>query len=120
MGLLNVLKAAGNAQSHDVVRLTLHQRRTIEADVAFLGCAKARNAVEQGGLASPVGANQGVDAASSDVDVEVVQGHQAAKAHGHTLELQQAVHALRPCWMRFHRPQTPLGMYMMASIKMAP
>jgi hypothetical protein len=69
----------------------------LQGDHAHGRLIEAGDAVEDGGLARPVGADQGGDFAPAGLEREVVDGHQAAEAHRQVLDLEDrvVVHAVR-------------------------
>ncbi len=88
----------------------------IKHDAPGAGHQRARDLVDQGGFAGPIGANQRVDFARQHVQVGVVGGQQAAKALDQAIDLQQGYasrgppHACGDPASFFHRRLSrPLG-----------
>ncbi|KAG1579989.1 hypothetical protein G6F46_015582 [Rhizopus delemar] len=70
------------------MRLLLRDVRAIELDAAAAGAVVARDAIEGGGFAGAVGADQRVDAAALHLHGQTVDGGQAAELHGQALDVQ--------------------------------
>jgi len=49
----------------------------IEPDIADLGAVEARDAIEKGGFAGAVGADDAVDALLLDLDIQVLDGDES-------------------------------------------
>ncbi|KAG0756548.1 hypothetical protein G6F22_020259 [Rhizopus arrhizus] len=64
----------------------------VEQQTSAIGCVKARNAAQQGGLAAAAGPQQGDEFPLLDVQVDVVQRLVGAKAHRHAFDGEQSGH----------------------------
>src|SRR5690554_7965831 len=84
-----LLVAAADAHARDLARLLALDRLPLEEDLPFGGRRLAGEQVDQGTLARPVGAENGVDLALAKREVDVVDRHQAAEAAGQAPGLQQ-------------------------------
>ena len=124
---LQVLEGARHAQvGHARGRLMRHVLSR-EADASFTGLVVARNAVERGGLARAVGANQRMDRAREYVEGQRVDRRQAAKANREVLHLDDrlvqtlASGAVGGLTRRSLRPANrPRGLNIMKPMRMAP
>src|SRR6185369_603699 len=96
-----ILEGAADADRGDAVAGDPEQRIAVEQDVAAAALIKARQAVEEGGLAGAVGADQPDDAAGRHVEGDIVERDDAAKANANVLHAQQ-----RPCNTRSDRPSS--------------
>jgi hypothetical protein len=76
-----VLKGAADAQFGYTVTGQTLQRLPVKHDGAALEVVQAGQAVEQGGLAGPVGADQADDLTRVDLEGNAVQGDDTAEAH---------------------------------------
>ena len=85
----DVLKGAGNTQPGNLVRWLIGQsQRALRPSKVDHACGRvvdAADQVEDGGLACPIGADQGEDFAALDVEADLVDGQHAAKAHAQVL-----------------------------------
>ncbi len=77
----DVLEGAGDAGLGDEVGLG-GQDGALVADLAFGGDVEAGEAVEEGGLAGAVGADETDDLAAVDGEVDVADGGESAESHG--------------------------------------
>src|SRR5690606_3153292 len=77
----DVLEGAGDACLGDEVGLG-RQDGALVADLALGGDVEAGEAVEEGGLAGAVGADETDDLAAVDGEVDAAYGGESAEAHG--------------------------------------
>src|SRR6185503_10832159 len=80
----------------------------LEEDPAAVGEERARHAVDQRGLARPVGADQAESLARLHVQRQPVQRGESPEALGETLDLQEGAHGRRPRTRRTN-PRMPSG-----------
>ena len=73
---------------HLALGIVLHQGLAAEVDFAVGGLVHTGDAVEGGGFAGAVGADQGHDFPLVDIHGQVVHGHHAAKLHGHMFHME--------------------------------
>ena len=104
----NVLEGAGNAQLRDLAGL-------FPSDVNFLSvrfgidhppfgrCVHAGDVVEGRGLARAVRSDEGNDFVFFDDNIQIVDGNDAAKLHGHMLGTQYGPDHL-PCTPFLRKP----------------
>ena len=108
------LERAGHAQVDDLLRAEPGDVAVAEVDRARRGRQEAGEQVEQGGLAGAVRPDQGVHAALGDVEVDPLDGGEAAELLGqcpgaqqrgrgrralrHGCGLRAALHGLPPRW----------------------
>ena len=101
----DVLEGAGDAGRGDLEGLG-RQDVALVADLALGGDVEAGEAVEEGGLAGAVGADEADDLAAVDGEVDVAYGGEAAEAHGDAAGFEDGVSpvvvvtvvAPRPWW----------------------
>ena len=91
----DALEGAGNAHLHDIVRALAGDVLAAEGDAAVFGLVVARDAVEDRGLARPVGADEAHHAALLHREGQLVDGDQATEDLADLMQLQQA-HARPP------------------------
>lgn len=84
----DVLEGAGDAGLGDEVGLGRQEGAAV-ADGALGGDVEAGEAVEEGGLAGAVGADEADDLAFADGEADVVDGGEAAEAHGDAGDFEQ-------------------------------
>ena len=90
---------------HLAVGKVFHNGLPQEIDLAVGGLIHAGDAVEGRGLAGAVGADQSHDLPLVDIQVQVIDGHNAAELHGHIFNMQHVLsHCLPPpfsyAWQR--------------------
>ena len=95
----DVLEGAGQSLFGDAARLETVEPPGFatgrgEHQVAAGGGVDAGQAVEKGGLAGAVGADQGHDLTMADAQVQVVQGADAAEIHGQAADFEQRRHGV--------------------------
>jgi hypothetical protein len=88
----DVLESPGEPPRHDLVRLEALHRRSGQENLAGGHRIQPGHAVEQGGLAGAVGADQAVDLALAHAQGNIVQGGEAAKALGDVGDNKQVGH----------------------------
>src|SRR5438045_1373524 len=84
----SVLERAPEAQAGSFGRGQIGDVLAVELDAARVGGQESRADVEQRGFPCPVGAYDADDAVGPDVEVDVIEGADAAEAAGHTVDLQ--------------------------------
>mmetsp|Transcript_1047 Transcript_1047/g.2758 ORF Transcript_1047/g.2758 Transcript_1047/m.2758 type:complete len:297 (+) Transcript_1047:2737-3627(+) len=87
----DVLEGARDAGLGDLVHRLRRVGRAAEREAAAVRHIKPGDHVEEGGLASAVGADQAVDLARADLDADVGQGLHAAEALGRAADVQNDV-----------------------------
>src|SRR5262249_19099721 len=97
--------AACQAEPRALVRRQPVHRRTAEAHAALLVAQGAADAVDQGRLARTVRPDQAQPLALLDLQVDVLQRHEAAEALADLVDMQQRAHR-RFFW---NRPTMPCG-----------
>ncbi len=85
----DVLERAGHATGGDGVRWHAEHRLAVEVDVALRRRVQTGEHVEERGLAGAVGTDEGDDRAERDVEVDVVDGGEAAELHPHLTGIEQ-------------------------------
>ncbi len=85
----DILEGAADAQPRHAVARHALERTPLEQDIAVSVPIDAADAVEQRGLAGPVGADQAADLAVLDVERDAGQRDHAAEAHGYVGDEQQ-------------------------------
>src|SRR3990172_2894059 len=116
------LEGAPHSAVEDLVRLEPVDALALEADFAGVPRFHARNAVEERGLARPVGADEPVDPARLERQRHAVDGGDAAEALDHAAQLEDGRHQmvrgrLYFCWST---PRIPRGMSSTTPTMMAP
>ena len=86
----DLLPGADHAEPADRVGLEAVDAGPLEEHVALGGRVVAGDAVEEGGLAGAVGADQPDDLAEADVEADVGVGGEAAEVLGDVLDLEDA------------------------------
>jgi hypothetical protein len=84
----DVLEGASQPQPRALVRREIVERRVVEADATGVGGQDPAHAVEQGRLARAVGADQGVDGAGLDHEVDAVQDSQTTERFRDAAQLE--------------------------------
>jgi hypothetical protein len=100
----DVLERAADAQACHAVARQPGQPGAVERDMASAGPIEAADAVEQRGLAGPVGTDQAADLVAPDIEGDAVQRHHAAEAHGDVAHTQQGRRAGVP-----HQAESAFG-----------
>jgi hypothetical protein len=85
----HVLERAGDADLDDLVGGDAQEVPLVERDLAGVGLVQPADDVEEGGLAGPVGADQGADLALLDGEREAVERHDAAEPDPDLFDTQQ-------------------------------
>ena len=95
---LEALEGAGDAESGPVMRRQAGDVLTAEAHPPVRGGLQAGDDVEERGLPGPVGADEAVDGAGVDLQIDVLQGLEPAEAHRDLFdqELRQPTAPPRP------------------------
>ena len=87
----------GVAFFHLAVGEIFNNRLTVEIDLAVRRLIHAGNAVERGGFACAVRANQSDNLSLIYIQIQVVDGHNAAELHGNIFNMQHVFsHCLLP------------------------
>ena len=102
----DVLERARDAEVVDLVRLGAGDLLALEPDLALGRGVDAGHRVEAGRLAGAVGADQAEDLAAADLEVDVVEGHDAAEAQRDVVDLEQGLAHLAG---RLDRDQVVVG-----------
>ena len=97
----DVLEGAGHAQRRDEVGLAPVEQMllavgAVQVHGAFRGLVDAGDAVEEGGLAGAVGADEGHDLTFVDGQVQLVEGAQTAEVTRQALDFKDGFHARSP------------------------
>jgi hypothetical protein len=87
---LDVLKGAGNAQSGNVIRLQAVDGLVLESNCALIGLVNAVDAVEQGGLAGPVRADDGIYFSALDRKRDIFQGCKAPERYRYVFNFKKS------------------------------
>jgi hypothetical protein len=85
----DVLEGAADAELGDDMARPVEDGAALEQDVTLVGHVEPGEAVEKGGLAGAVGADQPGDAAGRHVEGDAIEGDDAAEAHRHIAYAQQ-------------------------------
>src|SRR5207244_13288756 len=101
----DVLEGAADADVTDAMRRARENARTFHQDVALARLVEPAQAIEQGGLAGAVRADQSKDLAAALIQRDVVKRNDAAEHNAHLANGQQDV-PLR-CYSTVHvwRPE---------------
>ena len=84
-----VLERAADAERRDAVHRHIEQRHIIENDAAAVGLIDATEAIEQGGLAGAVRADDAADLAAPHVKTDIVERDDAPETHAETADTKQ-------------------------------
>ena len=115
----DILKRPRDAPCGDGVGRHTQERTAVEEYVAFGGTVEPRDAIEDGGLAGAVRADQRVDRALGDLHREVTERAQAAEANADITQCEEGFAHRRPR-RALMKPQMPRGMNMTAKMRMRP
>ena len=86
------LERAGYAEFHDGMRLSAPDALAVEKNVAALGDIVAGDAVENGGLARAVGADEPDNGSPVHGEIKLIDGHKAAKDLAHAFHFKKRTH----------------------------
>src|SRR6185503_10262583 len=94
------------AASHDLVRRQTGDGRVVEGDRAAVARQEPADHVEERGLAGSVGADESGDLAPGDLDADVRQCGEAAKALADVLDPEDRVYGQGTSFPSFHCTRT--------------
>ena len=118
---LHELERPREAEPADRVGLEPDQGRVVEGNGAVGRRVEARDEVEHGGLAGPVGPDEPDDLARRDREIESVDGLQPAEALAEPADRKPRAHAGRPDGRRLRsQPMSPFGRNEMTRIRISP
>ncbi|MPN28265.1 hypothetical protein SDC9_175706 [bioreactor metagenome] len=114
------LETARQASSHALMRRQRGQLDPIQAEAAFIQRQQARDQIDQGGFTRAIGADQRVNLARLNGDIDMIGRQQSAKTLDQTLGLEQACCTHCVFSLRSNKVATPLGAKNTTRISISP